>query len=200
MSYQEIMSVSEMHDGLPVRLKLQLRLNVPPTRYRCLSWRTLYPSGLSNRRFYRTNDGFWTIPMSVALRLMQRADECGMLGSEYDDSQTRHRGPNNLVNDSRLLPAPERIALFDEITLDRSEPNWGPDPLFIVIQVPDDTWRKVMIIDSGKKFCTFRSLTIEEDYKPVIVEGTRSIWRLDNAMQDASAAMIREFLSVLRTL
>lgn len=200
MDYQEIMSVCTTHDGLPVRLRLQWRLNVPPRRYHCLSWRTLYPSGRSNRRFYRANGEFWTIPVSVALRVMERAEERGMLGFEYDDPQTRHRGPDNLVRDSRMLSAPERVALFDEITLDRSEPNWGSDPVFSVVQVPDGTWLKVMIIDSGKEFCTFRSLTTDESYRPIIVEGTRSRWRMDNAMQDASAAMTGEFLRVIRSL
>ena len=200
MSYEEIMTVTEMHDGLPINLRLQWRLNVPPRRYHCLSWRTLYPSGRSNRRFYRTNGDFWTIPVSVALRVMERVEERGMLSTEYDDPQIRHRGTDNLVRDSRRLSASDRAVLFDEITLDISEPDWGSNPVFSVIQVPDETWRKVMIVDSGKEFCTFRSLTVDEDYKPVIVEGTRSVWRLDNAMQDASAAMTREFLSVLRSL
>ena len=200
MSYQEIMTVSEMHDGLPINLRLQCRLNVPPTRYYCLSWRTLYPSGLSNRRFYKISSGIWTIPVDVALHVMQTADDRGMLDPQYNDPQTRHGGPGNAIFNSRLLAEPERTALFNEITLDRDEPSWGADPVFIVIQVPDGTWRKVMIIDSKKEFCTFRSLTIDEDYKPIIVEGTRSNWRLDNAMQDASAAMTRNFLDVIRTL
>ncbi len=200
MSYQEIMTVSETHDGLPIMLRLQWRLNVHPERYYCLSWRTLYPSGLSNRRFYKVRQVFWTIPVSVALRVMQRAEDSGMLGCQYDDPQTRHRGPNNSISDSRLLGDQERIDLLNQITLDRDEPDWGPAPVFVVIEVPDGTWRKVMIIDSKREFCTFRSLTTNEDYKPIIVEGTRSNWRLDNAMQDASAVMTREFLNAIRTL
>ena len=189
-----------MHDGLPINLRLQWRLNVPPESYYCLSWRTLYPSGLANRRFYKIEQGIWTLPVSVALRVMQRAVDSGMLGDQYDDPQSRHGGYDNAVFDSRLLPDQERIDLFNQITLDRDEPDWGPTPLFVVIEVPDGTWRKVMIIDSKREFCTFRSLTTNEDYKPIIVEGMRSNWRLDNAMQDASAAMTRYFLDAIRTL
>ena len=189
-----------MHDGLPINLRLQWRLNVHPERYYCLSWRTLYPSGLSNRRFYRIDQGIWTIPVSVALRVLQRAEDSGMLGIQYDDPQTRHGGPENAVFDSRLLAHQEWNDLFNQITLDRDEPDWGPAPVFVVIEVPDRTWRKVMIIDSKREICTFRSLTIKENYRPVIVEGTRSNWRMDNAMQDASAAMTSNFLNAIRTL
>lgn len=189
-----------MHDGLPINLRLQWRLNVHPERYHCLSWRTLYPSGRSNRRFYKIDQGIWTIPVSVALRVMQRAEESGMLGTQYDDPQTRHGGPENAVFDSRLLAHQEWNDLFNQITLDRDEPDWGPAPLFVVIEVPDGTWRKVMIIDSKREFCTFRSLTTNQDYRPKVVEGTRSNWRMDNAMQDASAAMTRIFLGAIGTL
>ena len=58
-------------------------------------------------------------------------------------------------------------------------------------------WRKVMIADSERRLCTFRSTTTDSDYKPVIADPALSPWRIDNAMQDAGAAMIRTLLSIL---
>ena len=89
--------------------------------------------------------------------------------------------------------------MFDSIICDEGEPEWGDDPLFVVIQVPDGQWRKIMIVDTTREFCTFRSATMDVGYKPVIADPRLQPWRMDNAMQDASTAMIREFLDVLRT-
>ena len=54
-----------------------------------------------------------------------------------------------------------------------------------------------MIIDSARKFCTFRSTTTDPVYQPTIADHHLRPWRMDNAMQDASAAMVHTFLSVL---
>ena len=200
MNYEEVRRVTTAYDGLPVDLKLQRRLTVPPHSFYCLSWRTPYPSGKSNRRFYRlTGSGFWTIPVGVALRLMVQARESGMLDARYDDRQVRHRGTEDTIIDSRALGERQRRNVFDAITSADKEPDWGGDPLFVIIEVPDGTWRKIMIVDTEREFCTFRSATTDVDYKPVIT-CLRSPWRMDNAMQDSSAAMMRKFLSTLEEL
>ena len=56
-----------------------------------------------------------------------------------------------------------------------------------------------MIVDTAREFCTFRSATTDPSYRPVIADSHLRPWRLDNAMQDSSAAMILEFLDVLNS-
>ena len=198
MSYREIRRVTTEHDGIPIHLKLQLRLN----DYHCLSWRTLYPRGRTNRQRYRLDEtGIWSIPVHIASYLMWQAEDCGMLDTGYDDPQDRHDGPENDIIDSRTLGISERLDMFDAITCDQGEPDWGDDPVFVVAEVPDGTWRKIMIVDTQRELCTFRSTTSDPSYPgATVTDGMTPPWRLDNNMQDASAAMIREFRTVLREL
>ena len=79
--------------------------------------------------------------------------------------------------------------------------DWGKYSTFVVVEVPDGTWRKIMIIDSAKMVCTFRSTTTDSEYnlltrRPHLAPP----WIMDNSMQDASTAMMRLFLQVLRTV
>ena len=119
------------HDRQPVHLKLEERLSVPPVPYHCLSWRTFYPGGQTNRQYYRLRgSGFWTIPIPLALELMRQADDHGWLDGAYHD------------------------------------------PLFVVIQIPDNKrrWRNIMIIDSERNLSTFRSTTTDRSYKAVVAD------------------------------
>ena len=202
MSYKEIRRVTAEHDGIPINLKLQWRLNDPPRRYHCLSWRTRYPRGRTNRQRYRLDEpGVWTIPVRMASYLMRQAEDCGMFDARYDDPQVRCGGPENCIVDSRTLGTRERLDVFDAITCDQGEHEWGNDPVFVIIEVPDGRWRKIMIVDTQRELCTFRSTTSDPSYEgAIITDGVTPPWRLDNNMQDASAAMIREFLSTLREL
>ena len=105
-SYTEIRRVSLIHESLPVHLILQTRHCVPPVDFFCLSWRTVLPTGRGNRRFYydrQHGTGIWTIPVSIALRLLNRAEAAGMFDEQYDDLQERHCGTENLIIDSRDL-------------------------------------------------------------------------------------------------
>lgn len=198
--YTEIRRVTRQHAGLPINLLLQTRNNNPPVPYPCLSWRTLYPRGKSNnRQYYRVGGEYWTIPVSVALSVLEDAEEAGMLDEQHDDPQVRHGGTANEMIDSRMLSDDERRNEFDGIVGEDGEPDWGPKPLFIIAQMPDRTWRKIMIVDTEGEFCTFRSTTTDDSYKPVVLL-PQTHWRMDNAMQDASAAIMRNFLSVLREL
>ena len=198
MGYRPIDRITVQHEGLPIHLKLQERLEVPPVPFYCVTWRTVYARGRSNRRFYRSRrTGFWTIPVRLASDLMRCAEGRGWLDVRYDDLQVRHRGTGNTIIDSRELGVRERRFIFESITSTQGEPDWGDDPLFIVIQVPDGTWRKIMIVDAARDLCTFRSTTTDVGYMPVIADPHLNPWRMDNAMQDASTAMTRMFLNVL---
>ena len=199
--YTEIRRVSLCHEGLPVHLKLQIRHCVPPVDFFCLSWRTVLPTGRDNRRFYydrQHGTGIWTIPVSIALGLLNRADAAGMLDERYDDVQERHGGTENFIIDSRNLGRRERE--FASIINVNRDPDWGLEPLFVIIQVPDRRWRKIMIVDTREGICTFRSTTRDTSYRQGVVDGMIPPWRLDNTMQDASRTMMREFQCALRTL
>lgn len=200
MGYRLIDTITVQHNGLPIDLRLQERIDVEEEpRFYCLSWRTLYPVGRTNRQRYRLTDaGYWTVPVQIASDLMSEAERRGWLDGNYEDRQVRHLGTANDIILSRSLNARDRYTTFESITCDEGEPDWGDDPVFIVIQVPDGQWRKIMIVDTERQVCTFRSATRDERYTNVI-DCLRSPWGLHESMQDASAAMIREFLDVLRT-
>ena len=120
-----------------------------------------------------------------------------MLDEEYDDLQERHCGTDNCIIDSRDLGRAERDRKFASIINTKRDSDWRSDPLFVIIQVPDGQWRKIMIVDTDREVCTFRSTTTDDKYRLGIADGMIPPWRLDNAMQDASAAMMREFRRVL---
>lgn len=201
MGYNRIDRVTVQHNGLPIDLRLQERLDIEEEpRFYCLSWRTLYPVGRTNRQQYRLTDaGCWTVPVQIALDLMSQAERRGWLDGSYEDRQLRHRGTDNDIFSSRSMSARDRRMMFDSIICDEGEPEWGDDPLFVVIQVPDGQWRKIMTVDTERQVCTFRSATRDESYNRNVIDCLRSPWGLHKSMQDASAAMIREFLDVLRT-
>ena len=201
--YTLLDEVPDEHEELPVLLKLQIRNDVPPCPYHTLSWRTNNVSGEKNRFSYfdrKHGTGFWKIPVEVALRMLEAAEEKGFLDERYNDPQTRHEGTNNRTIDSRCLNTRELSSYFDSIGDDETE-NWGQAPTFIIIEVPDKTWRKIMIVDSDREFCTFRSTTTETSYGRKSFRAKLTCgWILDNAMQDASVTMMRQFLQVLREL
>ena len=199
--YTKLDEVRSDYNDIPIFLRLQTREDVPPVPYDTLSWRPQRPTSSTYRQSYWMQvDGFWDIPVSIALQLLESANDRGMLNERHDDQQIRHRGTNNRVIDSRRLGRQERIRHFDSIA-DREIENWGQEPVFIIVEVPDGSWRKILIVGSDKEFCTFRSTTTATDYGRKSYRATLSEgWILDNAMQDASAAMMREFLRVLREL
>ena len=199
--YTKLDEVMSEHNDIPIFLRLQTREDVAPVPFDTLSWRPQRPTSSTYRQSYWMRvDGFWNIPVSIALQLLESANDRGMLDERYDDQQVRHRGTNNRVIDSRRLGYQERIRHFDSVA-DREIENWGQEPVFVIVEVPDGSWRKTLIVDSDKEFCTFRSTTAVTDYGRKSYRATLSEgWILDNAMQDASAAMMREFLRVLREL
>ena len=193
------------HEGIPIDLKLQKRLDQHPEPYYCLCWRTRYLSSPgSNRKFYSSSDaGFWTLPVSVALCLLRQAEECGMLGFKYDDRRFRDGNHWSTIIDSRELDVSQQLRYRDEIICDREELEWGGNPLFIICQTKEYKWiwRKIMVVDTERNFCTFRSTTTSDEYKMgIFKDRLEGPWRLDNAMQEASAASMREFLRCLEEI
>ncbi len=204
MKYREMGRVCETYLGTPVCLVLNVRLDVRPVEFCALSWRSRYVSSPNrNRRYYWTRaDGFWTIPTWLAEAILGRALDEGLLAPEYDDQERRHGGvENGCLFDSRDISVADRRHLFDEVTFPGDlDLNWGADPTFVVSEMADHSWRKIMIVDTLGKTCTFRSTTTDPAY-PLKDNGRRNgRWFLDRSMQDASAALMRQFLTVLRTL
>ena len=189
--------------GLPVRLVLQRRIDTAPPNY-MLSWRTLWSSGHGNRRFYdEGRSGLWRTSIEVALNVMDRAHERGMLDPMYD---ALRREPT--VIDSRQLSFRERQALWGSIvnTLDH---DWGPAPLFVVLTDfffgpeqtwPVNAWRKIMIVDSDNRLCTFRGTTTDQGYENGMVHGMMPPWRLDRSMPDFTSDMLRVCRDTLHTI
>lgn len=132
--------------------------------------------------------------------MLEDAEERGMLDEGYDDPQIRHGGTENTLIESRSLSQLERNEEFVLITTDDERGNWGQSPLFIIVEVPDETWRKILLIDTARELCTFRSTTTDTTYRMKRYEGMSHPWLMDRSMQDASAAMMRQFLQVLRGL
>jgi len=183
-----------------VSLALQQRLDVPPVPFFTVSWRTTYPGKRQNRRYYWSKGGScWTIPAALAKEMLERAAEEGLLDGKYDDTYDRFGGGVPTFIDSSEIAAGERAELWREITQVEREPDWGPTPRFVVATEHGGRWRKIMTVDTAMRFATFRSCTTNPDYRPVLIlPGTD--WRMDNAMQDASTAIMRRFLAALRPL
>ena len=203
--YKEIDRVSAEHEGLRVDLKLQSRLDQPPMPYYCLSWRTRYASNPSkSRRFYSSADaGFWVIPVPVALSLLRQADGRCMLSFRHDDLRLRDGSRWNTIIDSRQLNPSQLQSIRNEIICSTGDLEWGKSPQFLISQ--DEgvgwAWREIMIVDTKAESCTFRCTTTSTDYKMgIFADRLTGGWRLDNALQDASAASMREFLRVLEDI
>ena len=203
-NYKEIDRVTVLHDGIPVELKLQKRLDVGP--YYCLCWRTRYKSRPEkSRRFYSSKDaGFWTIPVSIALDLMGQAERRGFFRHQYDDLRVRNGTQWSTIIDSRELDDCKLRREQSNIFCNEGEPEWRENPLFIVCHSEDSlhrAWREILIVDTEREFCTFRCTTTDSTYKMGIFnDRLGGPWRLDNAMQDASALSMREFLRVLEEI
>ena len=202
--FDEICRVAATPDGIPVSLILQKRLDTHPEVYYCLSWRTRYQSyPTKSRRFYSSREhGFWKLRVETALDLMRKASDKGMLDSRFDDdSPLRDGGLLWRVGiDSREITEFDPGNEAASIICQTGDHEWGTDRVFVIRhrETGRGSWREVMLIDTERKYCTFRCTTTMLDYKMgIYADRLASPWRLDNAMQDASAATIREFLTVL---
>jgi hypothetical protein len=186
-----------LHEGVTVRLALQQRHDVEPTPFYTASWRTQYSGTSRNRQRYWSKGSYWTIPVALAKEILERAERDGVLAQEYDDPYVRFDGGVPEFMDSGELGSTQREDRWREITLLEREPDWGTAPRFLVATEPGGGWRKIMIVDTANRFATFRSCTTDLTYRPVF-RLPRTDWRMDNAMQDASTAIMRRFLGRLR--
>ena len=202
--YDEICRVAAKADGIPVSLILQKRLDSHPELYYCLSWRTRYQSSpTKSRRFYSSREyGFWKLRVETALDLMRKARDKGMLDSRFDDDNPLRDGGLlwRVGIDSRKITECDRRNEAAAIICQTGDHEWGIDPVFVIrhSETGRGSWREVMLIDTEGKYCTFRCTTTMHDYKMgIYADRLARPWRLDNALQDASTASMREFLTVL---
>lgn len=198
---------STCHDGIPIDLVLKRRLDNPPeSPYYCFCWRTRLPSNKGkSRRFYSSKEyGFWTIPVSVALDVVGRVKDRGLLDLQYDDLRHRDGTRWSTIIDSRELDPGRAREERLNIICNEGEPDWGDAPVFIICHSQDSkygAWREIMIVDSEREFCTFRCTTTNSTYRMgIYADRLQGNWRLDNAMQEASAASMREFLRCLEEI
>ena len=208
--YKEHCRVADVNDGIQVELKLRKRLDVPPMPFFQLSWRTRYATSPDkSRRYYHSpkNAGFWTISVSVALSLLRQAEDRGMLDFRYDDARFRDGTRLTTIIDSRSLNDSQQRQYHDAIICNKGEPDWGVSPLFMIRhsqwewEGSREAWREIMIVDAEREFCTFRSTTTSVDYgMGIFADRLEKPWRLDNAMQDADPASMREFLRMLEKI
>jgi hypothetical protein len=198
MRYERLMEVHGTQDGIPVTLALQRRLDVPPIAFHTVSWRTQYPNSGRNRRFYWVeNGGCWTLSVKLARQLLEDADSKGMLSERFDDKYERFGSGSLSFIDSNGASSAQQSELWQEITFAGREPDWGSPPRFVIGTEYGGIWRKVMLVNPAQGSVTFRSCTTDHAYPLIVRLPANSKWYMDNAMQDASTAIMRRFLAFL---
>ena len=196
-SYSRAMKAMREIDGIEVALALQERTrSADATSWWVLSWRTKYSPNGTNRRFYSTKNGIWTIPATEALEMMEEMESRGALGQEYLDSRCLGFVCSTLVS-TRMTPEEKEheLAIFTN-----PEEDWGSDPFFVVNSDPNKNWKKVLIVNTETGVATFRSITKNPDYMPKKELRPGADWWLDNSMMDANVQQTKAFYSNLRDL
>lgn len=195
-SYSRVMKAVREIDGIEVALALQERTSAAAgASWWVLSWRTKYSPNGTNRRFYFTRDGIWTIPATKALEMMEELESRGVLGQEYFD---RRMGSACSTLVSTGMARSERNRELASIT--GPEENWGSDPFFVVNSDPNDNWKKIMIVNTDTGAATFRSITKDPGYMPKKELRPGADWWLDNSMMDANVQQMKAFYLSLRDL
>ena len=193
-TYDRQLEVARIVGGIPVKLALQERTSTTADQsWWTLSWRTQYSRGGSNRRFYITKDGCWKIPAVVALEMIEEMESLGGLDEKYFDHRRRPRFETLISGEMTPTQRAEALA---KVT--GPEEDWGPDPFVVITFDPNDSWKKVMIVDTSTDTATFRSITEDADYMPKKVLRPGEGWWLDNSMMDANVQQTRAFYSNLR--
>ena len=193
-TYDRQLEVMRVIDGIPVKLALQERMSASVEKpWWTLSWRTKYSPDGSNRRFYLTKDGCWTVPAAIALEMVDEMEGLGGLDEEYFD-QRRRPSFETLVS-SEMSDA-EKADALEGIT--GPDEDWGAAPFFVINFDPNDKWKKVLIINTDNDVATFRSITEDPDYMPRKVLRPDADWWLDNSMMDANVQQMRAFHLQLR--
>ena len=194
-TYDRRLEVSRVVDGIPVKLALQERTSASDEKpWWVLSWRTKYSADGSNRRFYLTKAGCWSIPTTVALEMIDEMESLGGLDETYFDHRRRPAFETQLS--SEMTEAEKANALAGIVGPDE---YWGIDPFFVINHDPNDQWKKVLIINADNDIATFRSITENPDYMPRKVLRPEARWWLDNSMMDANVQQMRAFHTQIKT-
>jgi hypothetical protein len=199
-SYDLEIVVEEInHDGLPLRLALQMRSGKGiDNPYWQISWRTLYKNGGTNRRFYKTKNGYVVAPVGTALTLINNLKDRNAFTEKYADNRLGSQSELDVLI-SADMSAGEREQWLFNIT----DPNedWGSMPYFVIVSDPHPDWRKVFICNTDTKFMTFRSIVRKSNsYMPKIMLRDNCDWWLDNSMMDASVHQMDVFYQHLLNL
>ncbi|MBK6350120.1 MAG: hypothetical protein V9E93_19520 [Steroidobacteraceae bacterium] len=195
--YKRIYSVNRLQPDEPeVTLALQSRTsNREGHTWHVVSWRTrLTPSG-HNRRFYVTSGHVWSINAAAALDMLTKLESLGGLDEKYFDLQRR---PAFTVATSDDMNTSERSTLLREITM--PDESWGEHPYFVVLNDPNEDWRKILLVDRETGSATFRSTTTDGTYMPRKTLRPDLAWYLDNSMQDTNVQQARVMLNELRRI
>lgn len=188
-AYARALEVLEIVDGIPVKLALQERTSaMRADPWWTLSWRTRYSPDGSNRRFYLTKEGCWTIPAEIALHMIRQMEALGGLDEQYFD---HGGGPKLETLVSTELTPDQRAEEFAKLT--SPDEDWGENPFFVIASDPHESWKKAMIIKRESDAATFRSTTEDPDYMPRKVLRPDQGWWLDNSMMDANVQQMTEF-------
>ena len=196
-SYSRAMKAVREIDGIEVALALQERTSsADATSWWVLSWRTKYSPNGTNRRFYSTKNGIWTIPATEALEMMEEMESRGAMGQKYLDRRAGSDDCDTRVS-TKMIPEEKEheLAIFTN-----PEEDWGSDPFFVVNSDPNDNWKKVLIVNTETGVATFRSITKNPDYMPKKELRPGADWWLDNSMMDANVQQTKAFYSNLRDL
>lgn len=192
-TYDRQLEVTRVLKGIPVKLALQERTSTRVEKpWWTLSWRTKYSADGSNRRFYVTSDGCWTIPATVGLEMIDEMESLGGLDEEYFDY--RRRSFETRV--SAKMTASEMADALEGIT--GPDEDWGADPFFVINGDPNDQWQKVLIINTENNIATFRSITRNPAYMQKKVLRAKADWWLANSMMDANVQQMRVFQAQLK--
>ncbi len=192
-SYVRKHEVTQLVYGVPVTLALQRRTGPgEPQPWWVLSWRTKYSERGSNRRFYLTREGCWTIPAQVALGMIQMMDSEGGLAEQYHDHRYIGAYAQRLSTD---MTSAERDAALAGCTA--ADEYWGRQPFLAVTAHPDSQWQKVLLINSDDNLATFRSITRDPHYMPKKTLREDADWWLDNSMMDVSVQEMRMLYAAL---
>ena len=186
--------VQTQSGDIPVKLALHKRSDRKTSRsWWTLSWRTvLQPSGY-NRRYYYTKGEFWSLPVSVALDLLNQMEAQGGLDEKYFDETFKPDFDVIVSNDL------DKDQILEHLTgMTSVDEDWGDNPFFVIAGDPHQSWQKVMLLDTDSHGLTFRSITTDSSYKQRKVLREGDGWYLDNSMLDANVQQMRVFYKHLQ--
>jgi len=195
--------------GIITKLVLRQRLNLPKGRkeepFWVVSWRSRLKNNKTNRRFYKTFDKFWGIPLKDACKMLDEMFKKGGLDSKYDDRWNdevvkkrikclkKAGGKKHCGDFSKILAKfPEDQAMWNSKNLTAiifKEPENNQNP-------GCECW-KVMLVDLQHQMVTFRTIANNPDYEMKKKCLKDPDWFMDKAMMDADPCVMRYFRKYL---